>query len=173
VLRDWLSQFWHSHCNQRKRLYRSECSDAPRICYRESLVNIPPVVWAVRQQTTTNPGAKLVLACLAAYSNRFGCGACPSVASLCRDSHLSERWVRSKLVELERLGLIVRGNQDIAEAKLGRRDRLPIVYDLVMEVHQRPVDNPVCNPVDNSATGCTSRQNGVHVMHPILRIRNL
>lgn len=104
------------------------------------------MAWAIEQQEITEPGSRFVLICLANYSDAIGKNAFPSIPRLSKDSGLSESSVRRRLHSLEKAGLIRQGNQNIAAAYIGRADRRPIVYDLVIErpVTQQPrIDNGV------------------------------
>lgn len=89
--------------------------------------------WAIEQDQIEDTGQKFVLVCLANYAGEDGRDAFPSIATLCRHTCLSESTVRRKLQDLETAGLISRGNQKLAEAKIERADRRPIVYDLPIE----------------------------------------
>lgn len=114
---------------------------------------------AIPKASLDNPAARHVLLCLANYAGSDGRGAFPSAGTLSEDTGLSERTVRLKLVELEKAGWIAEGNQAIAAAYIDRRDRRPVVYDLLLKRgasaaprKERGADN---------RTGCSSQQNGV------------
>lgn len=117
--------------------------------------------WAIEQDLITDTGQKFVLVCLANYAGEDGQGAFPSVATLCRHTCLSESTVRRKLQDLESAGFIVRGNQRLAEVKIERADRRPIVFDLpiprgVTVIPRAPsgVSNMGVRGVNDPSTGC-------------------
>jgi hypothetical protein len=72
---------------------------------------------------------------------------------------LSERTVRYKLDDLEKAGLIPKGNQAIAAVHIDRHDRRPVVYDLQLSRGANPA--PRSKRGADDATGCNSQQNGV------------
>lgn len=61
--------------------------------------------WAWAQPCPSSP-AKFVLICLAWYANKEGERAFPSIATICRQTHLNERTVRKALSSLVLAGLI-------------------------------------------------------------------
>ncbi|NEM13136.1 MAG: HTH domain-containing protein, partial [Xanthomonas perforans] len=91
--------------------------------------------WAMQMPKSTlgDASARHVLLCLANYAGQDGRGAFPSAEQLAEDTGLSERTVRYKLDLLEEMGLITRGNQAIAAAYIGRKDRITNVYDLQLK----------------------------------------
>lgn len=111
--------------------------------------------WAMLMPKSTlgDASARHVLLCLANYAGQDGRGAFPSAEQLAEDTGLSERTVRYKLDLLEEMGLITRGNQAIAAAYIGRKDRITNVYDLQLK------RGAVAAP--GEGTGCSSQQNGV------------
>ncbi|SEO64321.1 Helix-turn-helix domain-containing protein [Pseudomonas sp. Snoq117.2] len=111
--------------------------------------------WAMQMPKSTlgDASARHVLLCLANYAGQDGRGAFPSAEQLAEDTGLSERTVRYKLDLLEEMGLITRGNQAIAAAYIGRKDRITNVYDLQLK------RGAVAAP--GEVTGCSSQQHGV------------
>lgn len=111
--------------------------------------------WAMQMPKSTlgDASARHVLLCLANYAGQDGRGAFPSAEQLAEDTGLSERTVRYKLDLLEEMGLITRGNQAIAAAYIGRKDRITNVYDLQLK------RGAVAAP--GEGTGCSSQQHGV------------
>lgn len=112
------------------------------------------MAWAIEQQLVTGATARHVLLVLANYADHEGRCAFPSAATLARNTGLTERGVRLKLAELQKLGAIRLGNQAIVAAHIDRADRRPVVYDLCITG---------VNPVHPAATGGISRQHGVNV----------
>ncbi len=95
-------------------------------------MSIQAMAWAIEQQEVKEPETQLVLICLANYAGADGANAFPAISRLMRDTRLSERTVRRHLRKLEQLSLIRKGNQVIAAAHIGRADRRPTVYDIVL-----------------------------------------
>ena len=117
--------------------------------------------WALSLPTETlkDSSARHVLLCLANYAGSNGAGAFPSASTLAQDTGLSERTVRYKLDDLEKVGLIQKGNQAIAAVHIDRHDRRPVVYDLQLSRGANPA--PRTKRGADDATGCNSQQNGV------------
>jgi hypothetical protein len=117
--------------------------------------------WALSLPTESlkDSSARHVLLCLANYAGSNGAGAFPSASTLAQDTGLSERTVRYKLDDLERVGLIQKGNQAIAAVHIDRHDRRPVVYDLQLSRGANPAPRPKRGA--DGATGCNSQQNGV------------
>lgn len=88
--------------------------------------------WAIEQQEVKDPLTLLVLLCMANYAGEDGLNCFPSIATLARNSRLSGRSVQRHIIKLLDLGLIRRGNQNIAAALIERADRRPVVYDLMI-----------------------------------------
>ena len=117
--------------------------------------------WALSLPTESlkDSSARHVLLCLANYAGSNGAGAFPSASTLAQDTGLSERTVRYKLDDLEKVGLIQKGNQAIAAVHIDRHDRRPVVYDLQLSRGANPA--PRTKRGADDATGCNSQQNGV------------
>lgn len=110
-------------------------------------------------ESLKDSSARHVLLCLANYAGSNGAGAFPSASTLAQDTGLSERTVRYKLDDLEKVGLILKGNQAIAAVHIDRHDRRPVVYDLQLSRGANPA--PRTKRGADDATGCNSQQNGV------------
>jgi len=117
--------------------------------------------WALSLPTESlkDSSARHALLCLANYAGSNGAGAFPSASTLAQDTGLSERTVRYKLDDLEKVGLIQKGNQAIAAVHIDRHDRRPIVYDLQLSRGANPA--PRSKRGADDATGCNSQRNGV------------
>lgn len=117
--------------------------------------------WALSlpTQSLKDSSARHVLLCLANYAGSNGAGAFPSALTLAQDTGLSERTVRYKLDDLEKSGLIQKGNQAIAAVHIDRHDRRPVVYDLQLSRGANPA--PRTKRGADDATGCNSQQSGV------------
>lgn len=117
--------------------------------------------WALSLPTESlkDSSARHVLLCLANYAGSNGAGAFPSASTLAQDTGLSERTVRYKLDDLEKAGLIQKGNQAIAAVHIDRHDRRPVVYDLQLLRGANPA--PRTKRGADDTAGCKSQQNGV------------
>ncbi|MCF4997361.1 helix-turn-helix domain-containing protein [Pseudomonas syringae] len=117
--------------------------------------------WALSlpTQVLKDSSARHVLLCLANYAGSNGAGAFPSATTLAQDTGLSERTVRYKLDDLEKSGLIKKGNQAIAAVHIDRHDRRPVVYDLQLLRGANPA--PRAERGADDATGCSLQHNGV------------
>ena len=124
-------------------------------------MSVQAMSWALSlpTQSLKDSSARHVLLCLANYAGSNGAGAFPSASTLAQDTGLSERTVRYKLDDLEKSGLIQKGNQAIAAVHIDRHDRRPVVYDLQISRGANPA--PRAKRGADSATGCSSQQNGV------------
>jgi hypothetical protein len=117
--------------------------------------------WALSlpTQVLKDASARHVLLCLANYAGSNGAGAFPSATTLAQDTGLSERTVRYKLDDLEKSGLIQKGNQAIAAVHIDRHDRRPVVYDL--QLLRGANAAPRTERGADDGTGCNPQQNGV------------
>lgn len=127
-------------------------------------MSVQAMTWAFEQRHINDSNARYVLLALANYADKDGRGAFPSTDSLVDDTGLSRRTVQTKLDVLESTGVIRRGNQAIAAAYIGRPDRRPVVYDLVMERGEAVAPGSE-RGANGAATGCKSRTNGVQMAH--------
>lgn len=117
-------------------------------------MSVQAMAWAIEQQLVKAATARHVLLVLANYADKEGRHAFPSAATLASDTGLTERGVRMKLAELQKLGAIRLGNQAIVAAHIDRADRRPVVYDLCITG---------VNAVHPAFTGGISRPHGVNV----------
>ncbi|GLU32564.1 helix-turn-helix domain-containing protein [Trinickia caryophylli] len=117
-------------------------------------MSVQAMAWAIEQEIVLDASARHVLLCLANYADHAGKAAFPSVATLVKDTRMSERSVRAKLGELEKIGVIQKGNQAIVAAYIDRGDRRPVSYDLMMKrgVTAAPREERGAN---FDATGCS------------------
>lgn len=120
-------------------------------------MSLQALVWALEKAPVKTATQRLVLLGLANHADPDGTDSFPAVATLENYTCLSRRSVQSTLRELEDMGLIRPGNPDIARAKINRQDRVPNVYDLMMNGAQS------VHPV--SATGRNLRPNGAQSVH--------
>lgn len=100
--------------------------------------------WALREAPVGgDTTARLILVALADRAHPDGSASWPSVKTLMRELHVSERTIRRKLSLLESGGLIRRGNQDLSlrdeQGRLIPGQYRPVVWDLCMGVEPEPV----------------------------------
>jgi len=95
-------------------------------------MSIQAMAWAIEQQEVTQPGARHVLLCLCNYADQNGDAVFPSVDRLARDTGLDRRSVQRQLRRLEEAIVIVRSNPAIVAARIGRADRRPHCYRIIM-----------------------------------------
>jgi len=141
-------------------------------------MSVQAMTWALGQQVVTEASARHVLLCLANYAGPDGKGAFPSVATLCTDTGLSARTVQSKLRELEKQGIISRGNQQLVSAYIRRADQRPVCYDIDLSrgamaaprvEHSGGVERGAMaapraeRGANDDATGCNLRHDGVQM----------
>jgi hypothetical protein len=91
------------------------------------------MAFAIEQQVVEDPTARHVLLVLANYANADGRSAFPSVDTLAIDTGLSARIVQTKLKKLKELGAIAIGSAAVPLAHIGRKDRLPVCYDILIQ----------------------------------------
>jgi hypothetical protein len=99
-------------------------------------VSVEAISWALNDAPNVPPACLAVLVGLANHAHANGRGAYPSQERLAHYARKSVRAVRNDLAQLERLGLIRRGDQ--RHTAFLPTDRRPIVWDLAME-RRRPV----------------------------------
>lgn len=97
-------------------------------------MSVQAISWALEQQIVTDASARHVLVALANHADNTGRDAYPSVNLLCRYTGLKRRTVLDKLKLLQDVGVVARGDQRIAEAKIKRADRRPVVYDIRIDL---------------------------------------
>lgn len=93
-------------------------------------VSVEAITWVLNEAQDVPAPLVSTLVGLANHATPDGRNAYPSQAKLAKYTRKSERTVRRDLAELERLGLICRGDQRVVEHV--PRDRRPVVYDLCM-----------------------------------------
>lgn len=93
-------------------------------------MSIAAIDWVLRSAPVADPTAKLILIALADHAANDGSAAWPSQATIAEYACCSERSVRRRLLELESVGLIYRGDQRLVANY--RADRRPIVWNLAM-----------------------------------------
>jgi hypothetical protein len=133
-------------------------------------MSIEATVWALKHAPVPDAIAHLVLIGLADHAAADGTCAWPSVTTLAGYARCSERSVQRKLRDLEALGVILQGNQQIVNHL--RPDRRPTVWDLpihgVTERHpaQRGDRTGTDGVTDRAERGDTEGANGVTLLSP-------
>ena len=89
------------------------------------------VAWALNDAPGIKPSWVAVLVVLAEAADDDGCGAWPAQDTIAYKVRKSSRQVRNDLADLERAGVIRRGDQ--RRVAYIPNDRRPVVYDLAME----------------------------------------
>lgn len=126
-------------------------------------MSIEATAWALNVETVPDSTARVVLLGLANHAARDGSAAWPSVATLAEYAVCSTRTVQRKLRDLEALGLLRRGDQQLVNHLPA--DRRPTVYDL-------PVGATICHPAPGdgvtpvSKRGDTAGTDGVTRVSP-------
>lgn len=115
--------------------------------------------WALNYAPCKSPTQKLVLLALANHARPDGSAAFPSVKTIQRYTLLSERAIRSKLVELEELGVIYRCDPRIVAAYIPRHDRRPQGWNLALGLR-----NEVQEEQAVDERGAYDDTNGVHLI---------
>jgi hypothetical protein len=105
------------------------------------------VLWVLDEAPGVPAALVSTLIALGRYAGEDGRGAYASAATIAAHTRKTERQAKRDLAELERLGLIQRGNQALAASI--RADKRPVVYDLAMAVRGDTHDTP------QSANGVT------------------
>lgn len=149
-------------------------------------MSVQAISWALEHQIVADAGARHVLVALANHADNTGRDAYPSVSLLCRYTGLKRRTVLDKLKLLQDVGVVVRGNQRIAEAKIRRAARRPVVYDIRIDLgfdsfsatdeRERKITGMQgLHPAEShgmqvlhlvSMTGCKCLRSGVQILHP-------
>ena len=94
-------------------------------------MSLQAMLWALKEAPTEGPNEALVLIALADHagsSDSPWTGACPSHRTLSEAAQITTRTVRRCLADMERRGVIRRGDQSMTDKF--RSDRRPVVWDL-------------------------------------------
>ena len=92
--------------------------------------------WVEDHAPVTNPTEMLILYTMANHANPQGKGVWVSQANLAEKALCTVRTVQRHLAEMERRGLVIRGDQRQVEHI--RKDRRPVVWDLNMAMRREP-----------------------------------
>lgn len=93
-------------------------------------MSIRCVGWALNEAPVTEPVQVLVLVAMAERANDDGSSTYQSRATIAQKARISVRTVQRILIQLEELGLIVRGDQELVSHFPA--NRRPVVYDICM-----------------------------------------
>ena len=91
-------------------------------------LNKAAVLWVIHEAPDVPPSLLAALIMIAAHTRADGRGAYPAAATVAAEIRKSESQAKRDVAALEKLGLIVRGDQSLAGGI--RADRRPVVYDL-------------------------------------------
>lgn len=100
---------------------------APR---RGRSVSLAAMLWALNEAQVTDPVAKLILIAMGDHANPQGQGCYAAQSTLAAQALCTDRTVRTHISEMERAGVIRRGDQQMVDHF--RPDRRPVVWDLAM-----------------------------------------
>lgn len=113
-------------------------------------IGLDAVRWALDEAPDVPPHLVAALVAVASFAGEDGRGAYPSVPTLAAIIRKSERGVMKDLAALRQLGLLLLGDQDLAEHI--RADRRPVVYDLPV-----PRGEPQVTPSAHGVNHSTER----------------
>jgi helix-turn-helix protein len=122
------------------------------------------VLWVLDDAAAVPPQLVSTLLAVARYAGEDGRGAHPSATTVARHTRKTERQAKRDLGELVRLGLLLRGDQELV--KEVRADRRPTVYDLAMPRGVTDVTPPANGVTHRVGRGDTQGQHGVSPMSP-------
>lgn len=90
------------------------------------------VTWVRMEVDGLTPAQKLTLMCMADYAQPDGTGVFPTRQRLAMEVGVSVRQLQRLLEDLERRGLIRRGDQSIVQRRMKNPRYAPVVWDLAM-----------------------------------------
>lgn len=120
-------------------------------------MSLEALVYALNCDSVPDPLAKLVLIGLANHADAAGCNAFPAQSTLAAYAGCSDRSARRKLAELEDLGVIERGDQELVSHLPG--NRRPVVWNLA-GLSVRPDTRVRPKPVLSDASQDTAGHSG-------------
>ena len=130
-------------------------------------MSIRCVGWALNEAPVTEPVQVLVLVAMAERANDDGTSTYQSRATIAQKARISVRTVQRILAQLEEMGLIVRGDQELVSHFPA--NRRPVVYDIAVSktwgVNLSPQDSdvPPVSPQDDPDVSQVSPQQGSDV----------
>lgn len=119
-------------------------------------MSLRALTWAIYEigSTLKDASAYRVLLILADNANDEGRGAYPSASTIAEETGMSLRTVRNKLNDLETAGIIMRGDQALADYLPA--NRRSVVWDLNLEHNRRAESAPQHTPAHTATRGAKS-----------------
>lgn len=119
-------------------------------------MSLRALTWAIYEigSTLKDASAYRVLLILADNTNDEGKGAYPSASTIAEETGMSLRTVRNKLNDLETAGIIMRGDQALADYLPA--NRRSVVWDLNLDNNRRAESAPQHTPAHATTRGAKS-----------------
>lgn len=119
-------------------------------------MSLRALTWAIYEigSTLKDASAYRVLLILADNANDEGKGAYPSASTIAEETGMSLRTVRNKLNDLEAAGIIMRGDQALADYLPA--NRRSVVWDLDLDNNRRAESAPQHTPATTTTRGAKS-----------------
>lgn len=119
-------------------------------------MSLRALTWAIYEigSTLKDASAYRVLLILADNANDEGRGAYPSASTIAEETGMSLRTVRNKLNDLETAGIIMRGDQALADYLPA--NRRSVVWDLNLDNNRRAESAPQHTPAHTTTRGAKS-----------------
>lgn len=119
-------------------------------------MSLRALTWAIYEigSTLKDASAYRVLLILADNANDEGKGAYPSASTIAEETGMSLRTVRNKLNDLETAGIIMRGDQALADYLPA--NRRSVVWDLDLDNNRRAESAPQHTPATTTTRGAKS-----------------
>lgn len=119
-------------------------------------MSLRALTWAIYEigSTLKDASAYRVLLILADNANDEGRGAYPSASTIAEETGMSLRTVRNKLNDLETAGIIMRGDQALADYLPA--NRRSVVWDLNLDNNRRAESAPQHAPATTTTRGAKS-----------------
>ncbi len=119
-------------------------------------MSLRALTWAIYEigSTLKDASAYRVLLILADNANDEGKGAYPSASTIAEETGMSLRTVRNKLNDLEAAGIIMRGDQALADYLPA--NRRSVVWDLNLDNNRRAESAPQHTPATTTTRGAKS-----------------
>ena len=119
-------------------------------------MSLRALTWAIYEigSTLKDASAYRVLLILADNANDEGKGAYPSASTIAEETGMSLRTVRNKLNDLEAAGIIMRGDQALADYLPA--NRRSVVWDLNLDNNRRAESAPQHTPAHTATRGAKS-----------------
>ena len=128
-------------------------------------VSLPAVEWALYDAPDVPRHLVATLVAVASFADEDGRGAYPSTGTVAAMTRKQRRATQNDLDELEKRGLLLPGDQSLAEHI--RADRRPVVWDLLMSVTQPPRGAADDTPSERHGVQPTASRGAAHRRHGV------